>query len=744
LLPLSSSAVRFLFAGLLAAPLVAQTQIGGGACNSSSLNGTYAVSISGRQVNNSGTFTSVLQANGLATFDGLSAVTITLTEDTNQVVGMSANSSGAYSVQANCAAAVTITSGGSATLNVMVYNQGKDFLLTGSDATYSYTGSGVAQPLAQPTGCSAATLSGVYTFNATGFTLATNSVSGIANGAGLLQFDGQSHMTANVSTVTGGATTSALSLSGSYTLSSNCTGSAALTDSNSHSFVLSFTIYSVTAANTNFFASLAQAGNLLMIGGGHSPYAQPPGGTCGTSSLNGAYSLTLSGRGISEAGNFTGSYQGIGMATFDGNGNVTLAGTANTNLGQGNAFSYTGTYSLPSNCSGTLTIATTGTATFTLVVWDSGSQFDIVGSDATYVYSGSGNNIHPVACAAATLSGEYTFTASGFTLSGSMQNGSQDEAGVLEFDGQGNLTAKYTDTQSGATPVSDSAMGTYTVTSACLASATLKDPSGTSNALNFVIFGLHGETLDALEANSQFVRTGSAHSAFTNPSQSIGNVASYAYSSTPPGSVFTLFGQNLATKPADAVTRTLPTTLLNTTVTVNGELAPLFYVDTLQIDAQMPWDIPGNTVASVIVTNGTSISNAAAVYVPATGTPGISVYSTDHAVVVNANGGLNSGSNEASVGDEVVVYFTGGGPVTSQIEPVSGSPAGLGLSPVTGDNSVMVGGAEATVKYMGLTPGSIGLYQANFIVPQLAKGTYPVVITIAGEASNNPVMNVSN
>ena len=79
---------------------------------------------------------------------------------------------------------------------------------------------------------------------------------------------------------------------------------------------------------------------------------------------------------------------------------------------------------------------------------------------------------------------------------------------------------------------------------------------------------------------------------------------------------------NLATKAAGAVTKTLPTQLLNTTVTVNGELAPLFYVDALQIDAQMPWDIPGNAVASVIVTNGTSVSNAAAVYVPANGYPG--------------------------------------------------------------------------------------------------------------------------
>ncbi len=146
---LTSTALPLLFAGLIAAPLVAQTQIGGGTCSSSSLNGIYAVSITGRQVTSSGTFTGALQALGTATFDGLSTVTIALSQNTAQVVGTSLNWSGTYSVQANCAAVVNITTGGSATLNVVVYNQGKDFQLAGNDATYSYTGNGVIQPAAE-------------------------------------------------------------------------------------------------------------------------------------------------------------------------------------------------------------------------------------------------------------------------------------------------------------------------------------------------------------------------------------------------------------------------------------------------------------------------------------------------------------------------------------------------------------------------------------------------------------------
>jgi uncharacterized protein (TIGR03437 family) len=467
------------------------------------------------------------------------------------------------------------------------------------------------------------------------------------------------------------------------------------------------------------------------------------GGNCNSTNLGGSYRIILNGRGISAAGAFTGSFQSVGTATFDGQGGVTLAGTANTNLAQGQDFSYTGTYSLPSNCYGALSITTTSAATFSLVVWQGGKQFDIVGSDAAYVYSGSGSNIQPN-CDTPTLSGEFTFTSSGFTLSGTTQTGGQDEAGVLQFDGQGNVTASYTDTQGGAAPASLTATGTYDVSTFCSASMTLTDSAGKANAWNFQIAGLHGENLFLIAANSAFVRTGAAHSAFTNPSQAIGNVASYAYSATPPGSVFVVFGQNLATQTAGAVNTPLPNQLLETTVTVDGELAPLFYVSPGQIDAQMPWDASQGVVLPVIVTNGNSTSNAAAVFVPGTGTPGISVYGNDRAVVVNADGSVNSDASPAKVGDEVVVYFTGGGPVQTAGNLVTGAPAPGGLSPVTGDNSIRVGKLPAKVAYMGLTPGSIGLYQANFFVPQIAKGTYQIVITISGQASNKPLMTVSN
>lgn len=466
------------------------------------------------------------------------------------------------------------------------------------------------------------------------------------------------------------------------------------------------------------------------------------GGSCSAATLNGTYALTLSGRGISAAGAFAGTFQAVGTATFDGKSVATFSGIVNTNEIAGKQFSSSGSYAIASNCYGPINFALGSTATYTLVVWGGGNSFAVTGSDDTYIYSGSGSIVYPAVCATATLSGTYGFSASGSTLSGTTQTGSADEAGVFEFDGQGKVTASYTQSSGGTTATPITASGTYSVTSACLASATLLDSNGRTNMLNFVLTGNYGGGADIILANSQFVRSGSAHAALLNPTQSIGNVFSYVVNATPPGSVFVLYGTDLATKIAQAGSVPFPTTLATTKVTVNGQAVPLYYVSPTQIDAVMPWETPGGAVASVVVQNGTATSNATAVYVPATGTPGIAVYNSNRAVVTNADNSVNSASNGASVGDEVVAWFTGGGPVQAAGPLVTGSPAPAGLSWLTGSYSVTVGTVPAHIDYIGLTPGSIGLYQVNFVVPQLAKGSYAVQINIAGQVSNKPLMTV--
>jgi hypothetical protein len=292
-----SGFVRFTLLCVAATPLMAQTQIGGGTCSSSTLNGAYAFSLTGRQVSSSGNFTAVFQGNGSASFDGLSKVTVTLSSATTAAVATPLNWSGTYSVQSNCVGVMNITSGGSATLNIALYNTGADFLVTGNDATYSYSGNGNTQP----SGCSNTTFSGVYTVNGTGFQLTGGAVSGIVNGAGLLQFDGQGNLTVNLTMSANGGTTSSLTLTGSYSLSSNCLGSANLTDSSKNAYVMSLSVYNSTVANAAFYASLAESAKFLISGGGHAIFGQPSTTTASAPSEE-THRANTSITGISEAG----------------------------------------------------------------------------------------------------------------------------------------------------------------------------------------------------------------------------------------------------------------------------------------------------------------------------------------------------------------------------------------------------------------------------------------------------------
>src|SRR5262245_44808972 len=69
-----------------------------------------------------------------------------------------------------------------------------------------------------------------------------------------------------------------------------------------------------------------------------------------------------------------------------------------------------------------------------------------------------------------------------------------------------------------------------------------------------------------------------------------------------PNSIVAAFGSCLATRTASATAQPLPTILGGTTVSVNGALAPLFYVSPGQINYLTPLGIPPG-MASVVVTS---------------------------------------------------------------------------------------------------------------------------------------------
>jgi uncharacterized protein (TIGR03437 family) len=732
----------------LAAPLMAQIQIGGGTCSSASLNGVYSLSLTGRDVSSTATFSKILEGVGTVTFDGQSKVVFSLTNNTNQSSGVVQTWSGTYSLQADCMGTLTLTVGETASFSVESYNNSgatgaisKDYLITGQDGTYTFTGSGSLMPAAP---CSASQLSGSYSFNGPGTALTAGAISGANNISGLLQFDGKGNVTANWNVAASGTSTTT-SATGQYAVSPSCTGSATVTDSSGNVSTLQFVV--TTSNGSNFLMSGINP-LLMFTGSGRTESATAP---CSVSTLTGVYSLVVTGRNISSSGVLTGSLQSTGSAKFDGAGNVVFSLTANTNLMLGLPETLGGTYTLASNCGGTLNITNGNSASFNLIAYNKGQSFAITGSAAAsplnYPLTGSGS-VQPVSCTAGSISGTYAFSGTGngstMVMGSSSISSVNDISGLLQFDGRGNVTGSWSIATS-QSPTADTVMGQYSVTSACLGSATVTDPSGSSWTIDFTVSSADGANFGVDIANLMSEFSASGHSTFTYPGLAVVNGASGVAAGTPPGSIFALYGGGLATGSAQATRVPLPTTLLTTTVTVNGEAAPLFYVSPTQINAQMPLDIqPG--VASVVVKSGSASSNTVAVTVPSSAVPGIALqYPTNQGVVVNQNQSENTPAAPAHVGDTVVAYFTGGGPVQAAGPLVTGGASPNGLSPVLGIVQVTVGGnMSPSVTYTGLTPTLVGVYQVNFVIPQVSAGEHNLILTINAVPSAVTTISIAN
>jgi uncharacterized protein (TIGR03437 family) len=213
-----------------------------------------------------------------------------------------------------------------------------------------------------------------------------------------------------------------------------------------------------------------------------------------------------------------------------------------------------------------------------------------------------------------------------------------------------------------------------------------------------------------------------------------------------PGAITSLFGSQLADGSGGAAGLPLGSTLKGATVVIAGEPAPLFYASTGQINAAIPFDVAPNTSQQVLVTRDTTLSvpvevdvapSQPAVFLdPQTNAPN---QGTIFAVRKGASGQtsfLAGPSSPATAGDTLVIYCGGLGGVNQTIAPGAGSPA----SPAAKTNDqpqVTVGGKTASVAFSGLTPGLVGVYQINAVVPAgVTPGDQvPVVINISGQTS---------
>jgi uncharacterized protein (TIGR03437 family) len=231
-------------------------------------------------------------------------------------------------------------------------------------------------------------------------------------------------------------------------------------------------------------------------------------------------------------------------------------------------------------------------------------------------------------------------------------------------------------------------------------------------------------------------------SIFTN---GVVNGASFRLATDPngaiaPGSIVSIFGNNLAPASRSATSLPLPTSLFDTTVSFNGVAAPLFYVSSSQINAQVPFETPTGTVTVQIQradqTTGTQMVTVAAV------SPGIFTLLQNGVMAGAILHGKTftpiTRTDPAVPGETLSIFATGLGALQQTVAtgtvPPSPPPQTTTLPTVT------IGGAPATVSYSGLAARLAGVYQINVLMPAvtatLPSGTVQVQIRMGSVLSN--------
>ena len=216
-----------------------------------------------------------------------------------------------------------------------------------------------------------------------------------------------------------------------------------------------------------------------------------------------------------------------------------------------------------------------------------------------------------------------------------------------------------------------------------------------------------------------------------------------------PGSYVTLFGSNLAVGPQAFPSSYLPIALNGTSVSFDtaGTSAMsvpgyLWYVSAAQINVQIPWDLASAVLAGVhsaqIKVDQGPISGALYTLPLAAYSPAFFENPVGFAAALDQNNNVVTAAKPVAQGSVVQLFLNGLGPVSNQ--PASGQPSPASpLATTTARPVVTIGGIvvpDSQISFSGLTPGSIGLYQINAVVPATGAGLQPVTVSIGGVVSS--------
>jgi uncharacterized protein (TIGR03437 family) len=219
------------------------------------------------------------------------------------------------------------------------------------------------------------------------------------------------------------------------------------------------------------------------------------------------------------------------------------------------------------------------------------------------------------------------------------------------------------------------------------------------------------------------------------------------------GSWIEIKGANLANgtrvwEGRDFLYANAPTSVDGVRATVNDRPAFVFYVSPVQINVQAPVDpITGISVAVRVTTCG---GTSAAFNVNKTArAPGLLAHplwmagGRQHLTALHNDGvtfvgmaGMVQGvpMRPARPGDTITAYGIGFGDVNPTSTPVAGVVVSQ-LNQLASSFNLTLGSTPVTqVPYAGLAPNFVGLYQFNFVIPDVPDGEHQITGTLAGTA----------
>jgi uncharacterized protein (TIGR03437 family) len=214
------------------------------------------------------------------------------------------------------------------------------------------------------------------------------------------------------------------------------------------------------------------------------------------------------------------------------------------------------------------------------------------------------------------------------------------------------------------------------------------------------------------------------------------------------GEWVTIFGTNLASSPATWNPGTFPTTLGNTTVTIDGKAGYLLYVSPGQINVQAPDDTTTGLVSVTVTTGGGTATGSVtlAPYAPSFSLLGDGKHVAGIIIRTDGSGAYQGGTYDiigptgnslgyatvaAKAGDNIELFAVGLGPTSPVV------PAGQEVTSST-QGAITTSKVALTINNVNLTPApaaisEAGLYQINLTVPSgLGTGDVPLVATVGG------------